>query len=179
MSILCAIDIGHKRQSPGAANKTTGENEFGFNEVLAMKIEGLARKAIIQRVYRRTYETLPSDINELNPGFTISLHCNAYNGSASGTEVLYYHRSAEGKLLSTIVLKHITSALGLPNRGVKPRFADERGGYQLKYTVAPCVIAEPFFIDNDADLAIAKAKFGALAGAFATAIDEYAQTLNS
>ena len=90
---LCALVIGHKKSSPGAVNHRTGLNEFNFNDDLAIMIEKKALQTSIQRVYRRTYNELPEDINSLNPDFVLSLHCNAYNGRASGAEVLYYHRS--------------------------------------------------------------------------------------
>lgn len=97
---LCALVIGHKKSSPGAINETAGLNEFDFNEDLAMRIEKKAQSTNIQRVFRRTYNELPGDINLLNPKFVVSLHCNAYDGSASGTEVLYYHRSETGKKIA-------------------------------------------------------------------------------
>jgi len=46
---------------------------------------------------------------------------------------------------------------------------EERGGYLLRYTGAPCVIAEPFFIDNDQDLKKAQQNIVELAGAYANA----------
>ena len=97
MSKLCALVIGHKKQSPGAVNVKAGITEFDFNEDLAMRIEKKLKSTQIQRVYRRTYKQLPDDINALNPDFIISLHCNAYNTEVSGTEVLYYHKSEKGK----------------------------------------------------------------------------------
>ncbi|CAD7780068.1 hypothetical protein DMNBHIDG_02251 [Candidatus Methanoperedenaceae archaeon GB37] len=39
MSKLCALVIGHKKQSPGAVNVKAGITEFDFNEDLAMRIE--------------------------------------------------------------------------------------------------------------------------------------------
>lgn len=169
---LCALVIGHKKSSPGAVNQRTGLTEFEFNEDLAIRIEKKVKKVDIQRVYRRTYEELPSDINALNPDFIISLHCNAFDGKASGTEVLYYHKSEKGKIMAEILLKHLVECLELPNRGIKPKTAEDRGGYLLRYTKAPCVISEPFFIDNDIDLARAQEKIDDLAQAYAKAIEE-------
>ena len=42
----------------------------------------------------------------------------------------------------------------------------------MRYTHAPCVIAEPFFIDNDEDLARAREDPDGLALAYARAIDK-------
>ncbi|NOY65681.1 MAG: N-acetylmuramoyl-L-alanine amidase [Nitrospirae bacterium] len=169
---LCALVIGHKKSSPGAINKNTGLTEFEFNEELARRIEKRAENVDIQRVYRRTYAELPADINALGPDFIVSLHCNAFNGQASGTEVLYYHRSETGRRMAEVLLKHLVECLKLPDRGIKPKTAEDRGGYLLRYTKAPCVISEPFFIDNDDDLAKAEENLDALALAYARAIEE-------
>ena len=168
----CALVIGHKKSSPGACNEVAGVTEFEFNEKLAMEIEAKVRGVLIQRVYRRTYETLPHDINTLNPDFIISLHCNAFNKQASGTEVLYYHMSEKGKKMAEILSRHLVGALELFDRGILARSAEDRGGYLLKYTNAPCVISEPFFIDNDNDYRRAMERYEQLVAAYTLAIDE-------
>ena len=173
----CALVIGHKKSSPGASNKESGLTEFAFNEKLAMEIENEINDPSIQRVYRRTYNSLPNDINELNPDFIISLHCNAFNETASGTEVLYYHRSTKGKLMAEILNESLVDALGLSNRGIKPKSAEDRGGYLLKSTAAPCVIAEPFFIDNNSDLKAVNDNRDALIKAYATSIASIANAI--
>ena len=172
---LCALVIGHKKHSPGAINAEANLSEFDFNEGLALRIEKKVQKAEMQRIYRRTYKELPDDVNAVNPDFTVSLHCNAFNGKASGTEALHYHRSEKGKKMAEIVLDHLIGYLKLPNRGIKQRTAEDRGGYLLRYTKAPCVIAEPFFIDNDSDLARAEEDIDGLAAVYANAIDEISQ----
>ncbi|MFQ5881400.1 MAG: N-acetylmuramoyl-L-alanine amidase [Candidatus Methylomirabilales bacterium] len=174
---LCALVIGHKKRSPGAVNARVNLTEFDFNEDLALRIEKKVQKVDIQRIYRRTYKELPDDINALNPDFIVSLHCNAFNERVSGTEVLYYYKSERSKKMADIVLKHLVEHLKLPNRGIKPRTAEDRGGYLLRYTKAPCVIAEPFFIDNNDDLDKAQENLDGIAAAYANAIKEVSQSL--
>ena len=175
----CALVIGHKNVSPGAINKNSDLSEFKFNEELASLIEQKVKHTGIHRVYRRTYASLPGDINELDPDFIISLHCNAYDGSASGSETLYHHRSPMGKEIAGILLEKVVNCLNLPNRGTKPRSSEDRGGYLLRYTLAPCVIAEPFFIDNDSDLERATANLNSLAEAYAKAIDDVSDLIET
>ena len=81
--------------------------------------------------------------------------------------------------MAEILLNHLVGHLRLPNRGIKPKTAEERGGYLLRYTNAPCVIAEPFFIDNDADLARAQEDLDGLAAAYAAAIEEISEKVTS
>ncbi|MFD2166219.1 N-acetylmuramoyl-L-alanine amidase [Thalassotalea euphylliae] len=173
----CALVIGHKKDNPGAINAAQGLSEFDFNEQLAKDIEQEVSGASIQRVYRRTYRQLPDDINELNPDFIVSLHCNAFNTQASGCEMLYYHRSSNGELMAEILQSHVQSALNNNDRGKKPKSAEDRGGFLLRYTSAPCVITEPFFIDNDQELANARDKYQQLVQAYAAAIDEIASKI--
>lgn len=175
MSKLCALVIGHKKKTPGAVNVNKNITEFDFNEDLALRIEKKVGKSQVQRIYRRTYKQLPDDINELNSDFIISLHCNAFDTNVSGTEVLYYHRSEKGKKMAEILLSHLVDHLKLTNRGIKPKTSEDRGGYLLRYSKPPCVIAEPFFIDNDNDLARAQEDIDGLAGTYAKAIDQISE----
>ncbi|MEA3404946.1 MAG: N-acetylmuramoyl-L-alanine amidase [Pseudomonadota bacterium] len=173
----CALVIGHKKTSPGAVNKTQNLSEFDYNEQLAMDIEYALKdqeELRIQKVYRRTYDTLPTDLNELDPDFIISLHCNAFNKKASGTEVLFYHRSKKGKKLAKTLNKSLVGALGLKDRGIKAKSVEDRGGYLLKATHAPCLIAEPFFIDNDKDLEVAETHHAELVLAYSDSIQKMA-----
>lgn len=173
----CALVIGHKKTSPGAVNKSQNLSEFDYNEQLAMDIEYALKdqqEVHVQKVYRRTYSSLPDDINELAPDFIVSLHCNAFNKKASGTEVLFYHRSKKGKKLAKKLNKSLVTALGLKDRGIKAKSAEDRGGFLLKKTDAPCLIAEPFFIDNDKDLAVAETHHADLVTAYAKSIKEMA-----
>lgn len=82
-----------------------------------------------------------------------------------------------GEKIARILLDNLVGYLKLPSRGIKPRTAEHRGGYLLRYTKAPCVISEPFFIDNDSDFVRAREDLEGLAMAYATAIDEISQVV--
>jgi N-acetylmuramoyl-L-alanine amidase len=100
------------------------------------------------------YSQLPERINKTKPDFIISFHANAYNKRASGSEVLYYHTSKTGMKIATILNERINTVLGLGDRGVKKIYDDNRGALVLRETNAPCVLIEPFFIDNDDNLKV-------------------------
>ena len=167
-----ALIVGHSKTSQGAVNKNSKLSEFQYNDVLVNDIYALLIKRgfDVVLVYRNTYKALPKKVNATNPDIIISFHCNAYNCKASGSEVLYHYRSKNGEQLAKKLQKAIVKVLKLPDRGIKPRSVEDRGGYLLKYTNAPCVIIEPFFIDNDNDLATARAKHNELAQAIANAV---------
>jgi N-acetylmuramoyl-L-alanine amidase len=154
----CALVVGHKPSSAGACNQTYRICEYEFNSNLIDSIRTSLVDAIdpdggieIIKVYRDTYRGLPFEINKLNPDFVVSFHCNAFNKKASGTETLYYRSSKRGEQIADIFQNNMVRALGLPNRGIKPKGSEDRGGYLLRYTNAPAVLIEPIFIDNDND----------------------------
>jgi N-acetylmuramoyl-L-alanine amidase len=178
------VVIGHTAASPGARNPTTGTTEFQFNEALAWDIQKAvagvgSSPPTVTVLYRVSLRGLPMAIDAQNPDFIVSLHCNAFNAKASGTEMLYYHKSPQGLILAGRLQNRIVPVLDLKNRGLKPQTSEDRGGYLLRYTRAPCVIAEPFFIDNTGDLYRAQGRYSSLVGAYAGAIEEYAQRLAS
>lgn len=147
--------VGHKSTSPGAVNPPRGLSEFEFNARLALDVWRRLRVSSSLEpvlVFRRTYESLPQDINAVNPLLVVFMHCNAFDRKASGTEVLYYHRSRTGKKLAEVFQRHFLSKLGLADRGARPVNREDRGGWALAETEAPAVLCEPFFLDNEADL---------------------------
>lgn len=170
-----ALVIGHKPSSPGACNEDYNICEFAFNDGMVhhvkKKLDEISGWDPII-IYRRTYKELPDDINKLNPDFIVSFHCNAFNKEASGSEVLYYYKSSKGKQVAEIMLEHIVDVLGLPNRGIKGRDTEDRGGTLLRYTKAPCVILEPFFIDNNSDFKKANDLYGDFVDAVVNGIKE-------
>lgn len=171
----CVLVVGHRKGSPGAKNAAEGVTEFSFNDELAKFISASAGDVKVVIVYRDSYMGLPGKINELKPDFIISLHCNAFNTHVSGAETLYHKKDVEGKVLAAILQHKVVEALELPDRGIKAKGVEDRGGYLLKNTNAPCVILEPFFIDRNDDLKEARDKMDVLALAIIAGIHEYAQ----
>ncbi len=175
---LCALVVGHRKSAKGAVSTDGGVAEFDFNSELAAEIKKRVTKARVQIVFRTNttdgLKKLPAKVNALGPHFILSLHCNAFNKVARGTETLFFHTSANGKKLAKIVQSQLLGALRLKNRGVREKKETDRGAHLLKFTKAPCVICEPFFIDNNEDLAVALRRKNRLAAAYARAIDEAA-----
>ena len=172
-----ALIVGHKESSPGAGNEERGISEYAFNNELAHDISDKLGEVDIacEIVYRNEYSKLPFEINlNVKPDFIVSLHCNAFDTHATGTEVLYYHSSSSGKHMAEVLQKEIVNALKLRDRGVKEKHTEDRGGYLLRYTDAPCVICEPFFIDNDVDCKTAHDYYDELVMAYVSGIETIA-----
>jgi len=148
-----ALVVGHSVDSPGACSPHLGICEFEYNNTFVDDIiNEYHGEHELLKIMRTEYKDLPDHINNKNPDYIISFHCNAFNTYADGTETLYYNRSMAGKKLAEDIQSRIVKVLELDNRGTKPKGREDRGGYLLKYTKAPCVIIEPFFIDNYFDL---------------------------
>ena len=166
---MIILDVGHSSVSQGAENVTHGISEFKFNSNLAKEIK---KYIDVNIFYRNSYQNLPKEINAFNPDYVVSLHCNAFNKKASGSEVLFYHSSLIGKDMASIYLNHLVDCLDLPNRGIKPKVEKDRGGFQLKYIKAPCIISEPFFIDNDTEFEFVESVFEDFVMANVNALNE-------
>lgn len=153
----CVIDVGHSERRPGAFNHALQVGEWDFNHALAQVLDALAPYQT-QIVYRESgILQLCKDINAAKPDFVLSLHLNSFsNEQASGTECLYWHASDKSKRCAEILQERLVEALGLPDRGIKPRTKSDRGGTQLMKVAAPIVIVEPFFLSSIGDYRRAK-----------------------
>lgn len=189
---VCIV-IGHHKFAQGAYNADKKLTEFTFSQELARYIKAKCPDSIdLEIVYREpvkgSYLHLPAVINELDPDFIVSLHCNAYNKKVSGTETLHHYNSKRSKIMAQIFQDNLVSFLGFPDRGLKLRrarkeqpegFADisTRGGHLLKYTDAPCIITEAFFIDNTDDLLMVMDNIEELAQVYINSILEVIQKI--
>lgn len=174
--------VGHSAHEQGAKNVNIGVSEFTFNSSLAVILGDLLAENsyICNIVYRDAgYAFLPQKVNQTNADIAVSLHCNAFNKEANGSETLYYKGSKKGELLAGFIQHEVVKCLDLKDRGLKiceyghVGKAGDRGGYLLKKTKMPCVIVEPFFIDSDSSLNLAQSKIEELAKAYFDGIEEY------
>jgi N-acetylmuramoyl-L-alanine amidase len=83
--------------------------------------------------------------NRSNADYYVSIHFNAFNGRASGTEC--FAISPKGKALASAIVSRI-SALGFKNRGVK----DGNHLFVIRNTSMPAVLVECCFIDSKEDM---------------------------
>ena len=113
--------------------------------------------------------------NESEADLFISIHCNACNGNARGTEVWYYQRSAYGEMLADCIRNQIVDALGTADRGSKGAKPGVNGLYVLNNTGAVAVLVELAFIDNEQDAQLLCEKQDDFARAIARGVTDYEQ----
>ena len=111
--------------------------------------------------------------NRTDADVFISIHCNACNGNANGTEVWHYYGSGEGEKLADCIQNQIVDALGTVDRGVKGAKPGVNGLYVLNNTDAVAVLVELAFIDNESDAALLRERQDEFARAIARGVTDY------
>ena len=122
------------------------------------------------------YDGLKAICNEANnwhADLFVSIHCNAFNGKASGTETIYYEHSTAGKKLANCIQRQIVSSLGTVDRGIKPKISGDYDAYVTKYTDMPAVLVETAFIDNPNDAKLLVDREDDFARAIARGVTDY------
>lgn len=148
-----AIDLGHNvRFDGGARGVKKSENqliiEVGSKVIAKLKalnhtvVECLPKSA---SSLRSSLNQRTQTANNHNCDVFVSIHFNAFNGDAHGTEVLYL--SAAGKKIAAPVVEEIAK-LGFFNRGLKYR----DNLHVLRATSMPAILVECCFCDNWKDI---------------------------
>ena len=148
------IDIGHNCPPDSGAAGIKSEDKLTMevgNKVIA-KLESLGHTVISCKPNSASTvnQSLGSRCEKANNNrvdFFVSIHFNAFNGQANGTEV--FAISDAGKKVAQKVLDEIVK-LGFFNRGVK----SGSHLYVLKRTNMPGILIEGCFIDSAKDMQI-------------------------
>ena len=98
------------------------------------------------------FKNVCATANDWSADAFVSIHCNAFNTEARGTETLCYSVDGEGGRLAKTIHNQLMSTLktldsAIPDRGIKER----KELTVLRRTDMPAVLVEVAFIDNEAD----------------------------
>ena len=118
------------------------------------------------------YEVVSAS-NSSDADVFISIHCNACNGSANGTEVWHFYGSGAGEALASCIQNQIVDALGTTDRGVKGAKPGVNGLYVLSNTDAVAVLVELAFIDHAGDAHLLRSQQDEFARAIARGVTDY------
>ena len=105
--------------------------------------------------------------NEWGADIFVSLHCNAFNTVARGTETLY--KSFNGQRLANDIQSQIINSINAVDRGIKKR--DDL--WVLNGTDAVAVLVEMAFIDNECDYTMLTNDLDTIVRAIARGITDY------
>lgn len=140
----------------GAVNSVNGVTEAEICRSIADKVEHYLKSAGCSVVVLQSnnlcgeYPAHPNIVataNALDADIFISLHCNAFNQQAQGTECLIFAKGSYAEDLADAIQRQIVNALDMVDRGVKER----PDLAVLKHTAMPAVLVEMAFIDNEED----------------------------
>jgi N-acetylmuramoyl-L-alanine amidase len=154
------LDPGH-----GLSNKRAGVFDSGavsgqFREAdivmdWANEIRAFLRCAGHKVIRTRINNSDPAPIGErasiaenFGGDVMLSLHCNAFNGTANGTETFY--RGAHNKNTAEAINAAVVDALGTVNRGVKTENQSQHARLAVM-NFQPCFLLEIGFIDHVGD----------------------------
>ena len=183
------INPGHDQNyDSGAVNPNSGLREADVAaEVGALAVDYLEAAGCECRIMqsdnlaptpagRSSYDdrqgaTVTETANDWGADIFVSIHCNAANTGAQGTEVECYGSGA-GEQLAQCIQSQIVNSPGTADRGGKymPKLL------VLKYTDMPAVLVEMAFIDNDEDAELLAGKTDEFARAIARGVTDYEQS---
>jgi len=159
--MITCIDPGHGGSDPGAGGN--GLRECDITLIIGLKVRGHLQGADCGVVMTRETDkdvgfAYDSVVEELQPrcdisdraeaDVLVSIHCNAFNSEANGTETFYYAGSDNGRKLAECVQGQIIRLGGLTDRGVK-----NKPLYMTKHPNAVAILVELAFIDQVDDAA--------------------------
>jgi len=148
-----AIDIGHN-----APPDTGASSQFGIEDKLTYEVGNLVIRELEElghEVINVTPKSASSVVaslqqrvtiaNQSSAAILVSIHFNAFNCKANGTEV--FAISNRGKIIADRIVSNIAE-LGYRNRGVK----EGNHLYLIRHTKPVAVLVECCFIDNERDM---------------------------
>ena len=93
-------------------------------------ILGEGRRPVVRNLQSDSLGEITQAANASGVDFFLSIHCNAYNGRARGSEVEVFPGSRAGRRFASYLLSQIIDSLGTLDRGLK----DRPNLYVLKHT---------------------------------------------
>lgn len=161
------INPGHApngRPDPGAVNPVTGLRECDVAASVGNAVAKYLRAVWydVKVMQSDDLDEVVTAANDWGADIFISLHCNAFNTTAAGTEVCVYspysarieYADAFVRKLGQCIQNQIVKSMGTVDRGLKARTPGVNGLYVLNNTAMPAVLVEMAFIDNEGDAAL-------------------------
>jgi N-acetylmuramoyl-L-alanine amidase len=162
MKPVCIIDPGHGMGNRKAGRYDSGAVSNGVTEAeivmqWANELRDILRARKIPVIRTRVDAKDPCSIlarariaKDYNGTIMVSLHCNAHNGTVSGTETFY--RGDSNKAFAMRLNQAVVTALGTKSRGVKTEAQSQHSTLAVM-SFQPCFLIEIGFIDHTSDRA--------------------------
>lgn len=158
------LDIGHGGTDPGA--QANGLIEKNLNLKVGLKVKGYLSGIDAEvRLSRETDISLDADarvalIQKFNPTLCVSIHHNAANSTARGSEVIHAAVSTKDDILAADIMNRLEKA-GMPKRRAFTKLNDQgQDWYFMIRRIADAdtdsIIVEGGFVDNAEDAKLLK-----------------------
>ena len=156
------LDPGHGMSNRSAGRFDPGAVSCGVREAdIAMdwanELRGILRAAGHTVVRTRINHSDPAPVGkradiarQYGGQIMLSIHCNAANGTAHGTETFY--RGPENKIVAAAITEAVVEALGTRSRGAKTESQSQHARLAVM-AFQPCFLLELGFIDHAGDRA--------------------------
>ena len=156
---------------PGAVNYDIPlyENEVAWNVSTLAKEYLEAAGCECNLLQSESLSGICAAANSWNADYFISIHCNAFNGIANGTETLTYPSDIEGYKLAECIQNQILDTFDTTDRGLKAR----TDLAVLNGTDMPAVLVEMAFIDNYDDAILLRDRQDDFARAIARGVTDF------
>ena len=176
MKYITFSSAGHHINDPGAIG-VNGRKEsieaISFRDL----VNGELRRIGVTVVQDNDNDTLGQYLGKINPtdkDVVVEPHFNAFNGKATGVEVLVADNANErSKAMAKELVDGYAKIMGIPNRGVKTESQSARGRLGLMRKKGAVALVEICFIDNVNDMQAYDRNKGNLACFTAQVIAKY------
>lgn len=166
------VNAGHAVNGSDYGACGNGLREAEINKKIAIKL----CEILMNDNHSVTYFQQTKSVNDVwqfenksSYDITISVHCNSFNSTANGHEVLYYPTPSHGQKLAQAIQTQLVKQVGLRDRGVKPR----KDLCVLTRTKSIAVIVETAFISNPNEAKLLKENPDLFAKAIAIGVQNY------
>lgn len=173
------INPGHDREyDSGAVNPISGLREADVAYEVGNLVEKYLQAAGCETMSvqsdnlygeRPDLPCVTESANDWGADLFVSIHCNAFNTNAKGTETLCYSANSNGGYLASLIQKQLIDAINTVDRGVKER----NNLAVLRNTDMPAVLVELAFIDNEEDVEVLVNMKDEMARAIARGVTDY------
>lgn len=156
----------------GAVGKESCEAEVTkhLTGLVAKYLEAAYCEVLV--VQENDLEDITDASNNWGADLFVSIHCNAFNKEARGSETFHYYGSEKGYALAEYIQTQLACSIETPSRGVK-----QAGFFVLKYSDCPAVLVETAFIDNEEDEQLLLRHGDCFARAIARGVTDYISSL--
>lgn len=187
------INAGHSPQweidtGLTSTNPEPGACYFGLQEnIIAESVSRLLETEcknfgldVVENFQSSSLQEIADWANYSNADIFVSIHCNAANQAAKGTETFYCAGSSTGKKIAEYVQKSIVANLGTADRGVKDDTQSGAGRlYVLRQTAMPAILIELAFLSNEDDAKLLRDYQWRFANSIAKGLAQYCGVLSA